>query len=131
AMLFRKTNPAPRWPSVRYAALSIAAFAVPVGGYFLWRHAYFGLWVPNTAVAKSQDLPGPGDIARTGELMEYIGAPAIIVLAVIITLAVLRPITWRRGLVTLLIPLALALLAFAVLNPDWMVQYRFATPVWV
>jgi hypothetical protein len=29
-----------------------------------------------------------------------------------------------------LIPLALALVAFGVLVPDWMEQYRFATPVW-
>ncbi len=30
-----------------------------------------------------------------------------------------------------LIPLALALVAFGVLVPDWMEQYRFATPVWM
>jgi hypothetical protein len=30
----------------------------------------------------------------------------------------------------LLIPLALALVAFGILVPDWMEQYRFATPVW-
>lgn len=35
-----------------HAVMSVAAFAVPVGAYFLWRHATFGLWVPNTAVAK-------------------------------------------------------------------------------
>ena len=131
AMIFRKTDRSPLWPSARYAVLSVAAFAVPVGGYFLWRYAYFGRWVPNTAVAKSQDVPGLGDIARTGELVDYIGAPAIIVLAVILTLAFTRPLWWRRGLVALLVPLALALTAFVVLNPDWMVQYRFATPVWV
>src|SRR6185312_10542804 len=29
-----------------------------------------------------------------------------------------------------LIPLGLALTAFGVLVPDWMEQFRFATPVW-
>jgi hypothetical protein len=30
----------------------------------------------------------------------------------------------------LLVPLALALLAYAVLIPDWMPEFRFATPIW-
>jgi hypothetical protein len=36
----------------------------------------------------------------------------------------------RRPLAAVLVPLGLALLAYCVLNPDWMAQYRFATPVW-
>jgi hypothetical protein len=30
----------------------------------------------------------------------------------------------------LLVPLGLAVASYAVLQPDWMAQYRFATPVW-
>ena len=35
------------------------------------------------------------------------------------------------ALALLLIPLGLALVAFGILVPDWMEQYRFATPVWM
>jgi hypothetical protein len=41
-----------------------------------------------------------------------------------------RPGVRRRALVVLLVPLALAVVAFGVLAPDWMGQLRFATPVW-
>ena len=130
AMLFRANNRPRFGPSLRYALLSVAAFAAPVGGYFLWRHFHFGRWLPNTAVAKSQDIPGLADIARLGELVNYIGAPLILLMMIIGTLVLRRPFWWRRGLVALLVPLSLAVLAFVVLNPDWMVQYRFATPAW-
>src|SRR4029077_12156182 len=36
----------------------------------------------------------------------------------------------RTAIALILVPLALALVAFGVLVPDWMEQYRFATPVW-
>jgi hypothetical protein len=36
----------------------------------------------------------------------------------------------RDGLVILLVPLGLALAAYGVLVPDWMLQHRFASPVW-
>gem|GEM_PF-5064293 len=59
------------------------------------------------------------------------GVPTVVALAVVVPLACTRGLWWRHGLVALLVPLALALLAFVALNPDWMVQYRFATPVWM
>jgi hypothetical protein len=34
----------------------LAALLVPVGAFLLWRHAYYGLWLPNTYWAKNPPL---------------------------------------------------------------------------
>jgi hypothetical protein len=54
----------------------------------------------------------------------------VVVAAAAIGAALARPWPGRRGLVVLLVPLALAVVAFGVLEADWMEQLRFATPVW-
>ncbi len=118
------------WSSVRHVLVSVAAFAVPYGGYLLWRYAEFGRMVPNTAVAKKQGVPEIEQLTRAGDLVQYLGAPAVLVLVVLIGLALARSSSWRDGMVALLVPLGLASLAYAVLEPDWMGQFRFATPVW-
>ncbi|NIH86243.1 hypothetical protein [Amycolatopsis granulosa] len=116
--------------SVRHALVSAAVFAVPYGGYLAWRYLEFGRLVPNTAVAKAQELPTVEQLTRVGDLVHYVGAPAVLVLVVLVGLALSRSSQWRDGLITLLVPLGLASLAYAVLAPDWMDQFRFATPVW-
>lgn len=114
--------------AARAVVVSSVAFAVPAGAYLVWRLVTFGQWLPNTALAKSQGLPGPADLARPGEIVGYLGWLAVILGAVAIGAAVTRP--WWRGMVMLLVPLALAVAAFGVLEGDWMGQLRFATPVW-
>jgi hypothetical protein len=116
--------------AVRATALSLLVFAVPVGGYLAWRLAVFGEYLPNTAIAKSQALPGLDAATRPGELVSYIGWPAALLAVAAVGAGLARPGTPRRGLVVLLVPLALAMVAFGVLAPDWMEQLRFATPVW-
>jgi hypothetical protein len=114
----------------RHIGLSVAAFALPTGIYFCWRYFEFGRLLSNPTVAKGQDAPGIETLTRTGELVSYAGALAVLVLASIVGLALTGRAQWRRGLVALLVPLAIALAAYAVLKPDWMGAYRFATPVW-
>ncbi|NIH77619.1 hypothetical protein [Amycolatopsis viridis] len=116
--------------SVRHVLISTAVFAVPYGGYLAWRYLEFGRLVPNTAVAKGQELPSVEQLTRAGDLVQYVGAPAVLVLVILVGLALSRSCPWRDGLITLLVPLGLAALAYAVLAPDWMAQFRFATPVW-
>ncbi|MCZ4125273.1 hypothetical protein [Streptomyces sp. H39-S7] len=118
--------------SLRPIALSGTTFALPYAAHLLWRHAEFGRWVPNTAVAKAQRTPSPADLAHTTELIVYAGwALALAALACTAT-ALVRPDPGasRRALTAVLVPLSLALTAYGMLQRDWMALYRFATPVW-
>lgn len=112
------------------AAHGVAAFALPVGLYGVWRLVTFGDWLPNTARAKVQGLPSAADLNRPGDLLAYAGWLAVVGGVVLVVVASRRHGPTRRALVGLGIPLVLALTAYAVLAPDWMGQYRFATPVW-
>lgn len=116
--------------SVRSAALSSLAFLVPVGAYFLWRYLTFGTLLSLPAMAKNQGLPEFTDLSRSGDLLLYVGALAAIAFAVVVGLVLRRPSPLRTGLVPLLVTLSLAVVAYSVLKPDWMGEYRFATPVW-
>ncbi|WP_031465726.1 hypothetical protein [Sciscionella sediminilitoris] len=115
--------------SVRRILVSVAAFIVPFGLYLLWRYLEFGKLVPNTSVAKSQGLPTVANLNRIGELLDYVG-PALVLAALIGIGFALAKCPWRAALATLLVPLTLAVLAYVVIEPDWMGQFRFATPVW-
>ncbi|MET7537380.1 hypothetical protein [Streptomyces sp. NPDC005507] len=117
--------------SVRALALHAGVVAVPYGAFLLWRHAVFGLWVPNTAVAKAQQTPELAQLAQTGDLLTYAGWAFALIGALCAGAVLARPGTARRALVALLVPLLLSLLAYGVLGRDWMALYRFATPVWV
>lgn len=119
------------WPiALRQVLYYLAAFAIPFGSYLLWRIGEFGRLVANTAVAKHQATPTVHDLTRAGELVQYVGAPAVVVVAAVIGIALTGRHEHRDGLVALLVPLALATIAYCVLQPDWMGQFRFATPVW-
>ncbi|OLT00997.1 hypothetical protein BJF90_06785 [Pseudonocardia sp. CNS-004] len=113
--------------AVRAAALSLLVSAVPVVGYLAWRLAVFGEYLPNTAIAKAQGLPGLSAATRPGELVTYVGWPAALLAVAAVGVVLARPGPARRALVALLVPLALAVVAFGVLAPDWMGQLRFAT----
>jgi hypothetical protein len=114
--------------AARAVALSVLVFAVPVGAYLAWRLATFGEYLPNTAIAKSQGLPGAAAAARPVELVSYVGWPAALLAVAAVGAVVARP--GHRAFVAMLVPLALAVVAFGVLEPDWMGELRFATPVW-
>ena len=108
------------------AAVSLAVAAVPVGAYLVWRVHRFGLLVPNTAIAKGQGAPEGGMLLELGGYGGVLVASSAVLGAVAL---VVVPAA-RSGLVALLVPLMLALVAYAVLEPDWMGELRFATPVW-
>jgi hypothetical protein len=126
-LVLRRTDLA---AAARAVVVSTVAFAVPAGAYLVWRLTTFGEWLPNTALAKSQGLPGAAELARPGEIVGYAGWLAALLAAVAIGAALARSWPGRRGLVVLLVPLALAVAAFGVLEGDWMGELRFATPVW-
>ncbi|GAA1219262.1 hypothetical protein [Prauserella alba] len=126
-----RRSPGPVSASVRHVALSVAAFVGATGAYFLWRRITFGEWLSAPSIAKSQGLPYPTDLAKAGQIVGYAGAPAILLVCVFVGMLLARPPWWRRGLFALLVPLGLALVAFTVLEDDWMGHLRFATPIWV
>lgn len=120
----------PRACALRPAVLSTAAFTVPYAAHLLWRHAEFGRWVPNTAVAKAQRPPHLAALAHTTELLSFAGPTLVLATLACTAAALARPGPPRRALLAVLIPFLLALTAYGMLRRDWMALYRFATPVW-
>jgi hypothetical protein len=116
--------------ALQLSLAEVAAFAVPVGTYLVWRLVTFGDYLPNTARAKEQGLLNVNDLSKPGELAGYAGWLAVClgVASVAVTLA--RPSPIRTAVTMVLVPLGLAMVSYSLLQPDWMAQYRFATPVW-
>jgi hypothetical protein len=116
--------------AMRASALSLMAFAIPVGGYFIWRWATFGAWLPNTAVAKGQSLPNAGNLAQPAQILGYTGWLSVLLGTLCVGAVLARQSLVRTGVVALLVPLVLAVTAYGLLPGDWMGQLRFATSVW-
>jgi hypothetical protein len=116
--------------AVRVSLVSAGAFAVPWGGYLVFRVVTFHEWVSGPAIAKGQAMPGPGQLIRTGEIVGYAGALLVLVVTVCAGIVLSRPSRLRTGLIAVLVPLGLAITGFTVLMPDWMGEQRFSTPVW-
>jgi hypothetical protein len=112
------------------AALSLAAFAVPYGTYLIYRVTTFGELLSAPAIAKGQSMPEADQLIRAGELVSYAGALLVLVLAVSVGIVLSHPSRLRTGMIALLVPLGLAIMAHAVLMPDWMGEQRFSTPIW-
>ncbi|MGH3631660.1 MAG: hypothetical protein ACRDRL_30005 [Sciscionella sp.] len=115
--------------ALRPVGLFLAAFGIPFGGYETWRVVEFGSLLATPSIAKSQGLPTVASLTRPIGLVHYVGIGAVVVAALLVGFALYRA-PWRRALTALLVPLALAVIAYGVLMPDWMTEFRFATPVW-
>jgi hypothetical protein len=105
------------------------------------RYQTWGMLVPNTAVAKSQNGLDFAGWAKVTDLVDHVGWPITFVALLLVGMTLaqfLRPTpTWRAdnafklgqyGLTAVFLP---SLGAYALLNEDWMIQLRFATPFWV
>ncbi|MET0134869.1 MAG: hypothetical protein ABW215_14905 [Kibdelosporangium sp.] len=117
--------------SLRAGLLSVAAFLLPFGAYLLFRWFEFGRIVPNTAVAKAQPVPEFTDLGKVVEVIQYAGWMLVVLLVGCLAMVMARPSRLRTGMIAALVPLGLAVVAFCVLDADWMGEYRFATPIWV
>lgn len=132
------------WASLRAVLVAVLTFVVPAAGLLLARHAEFGQWLPNTAVAKAQSGLSIQSVLRLGDLLNA-ATPAgaiggTVLVSAALTVAVRR---WRRrtretrpdaahnfwpaGL-GMLVTFVLGVAAFGVLKKDWMGMWRFATP---
>ena len=116
--------------SAATAGISVAAFAVPAGGYLLWRLATFHELLPNTALAKAQRTPEFTVAHRAIDIIGYAGWPVVLIAAACVGAVIARPSSTRRAVVVLAVPMGLSVFAYTVLARDWMGELRFATPVW-
>lgn len=116
--------------SARAVLVSAAGFLVPFGGYLVFRWLEYGRLVPNTAVAKAQPLPTIADIAKAGTVIQYAGWLLVAVAIVCLAMVIQKPSKLRAALIGVLVPFALSVVAFCVLQTDWMGHLRFATPIW-
>ncbi|WP_285610716.1 glycosyltransferase family 39 protein [Actinokineospora globicatena] len=110
--------------------ISVGAFAVPFGAYLVYRWFTFHRLVPNTAVAKDQPLPVLADLGKPSLLVDYVGWASALLVVGLVAATLARRTPTRAHLAGLLVPLGLAVLAFCVLQADWMGEFRFATPIW-
>jgi hypothetical protein len=117
-------------PTLLAAGKSVLAFAVPYGLFLAWRYHEFHLLVTNTTVAKGQSTPTLLSLSRGSDLIGYIGWAAVLVAVGCIGIVLTQRSNVRNAVVALVVPLVLAIVAYCVLNSDWMGEYRFATPVW-
>jgi hypothetical protein len=116
--------------TLKASVISVVAFAVPVGAYLAWRLVMFGDYLPNTARAKEQGLPTFADFNKPAALVGYTGWFTVCFGIAVVAVAISRSSTTRTAVAMVLVPLVLAVMSYAILRPDWMAQFRFATPVW-
>ena len=123
--------PGPVRSRLRAAGVGFAVGVAPVLLYELWRVLTFGALVPTTALAKQQGVLSTLDLARPADLVGFAGWLASLTVAGAVGVVLSRRSAAATVVVrVLLVPLGLALAAYAVLAADWMPLARFATPVW-
>lgn len=129
--------------SLRSVLIAGATFAIPAALLLFLRYQTWGLLVPNTAVAKSQNGLDFAGMTKVTQLVEHVGWPIAFLALLLVGMTfvqILTPTptpTWRAdnafklglyGLTAVFLP---SFAAYALLNEDWMIQLRFATPFWV
>ena len=131
AVLVAAGSEEPRARRLRGAATSFVAGVVPVLLYEVWRVATFGALLPTTALAKQQGVLSTLDLARPADLVSLAGWLGCLTVAGAVGVVLSRRGAPAAVMVrVLLVPLGLALVAYAGLAADWMALARFATPVW-
>jgi hypothetical protein len=115
----------------------LLTFLLPVAAYFLWRHSFYGVWMPNTYFAKKTPLEyalvkGGNYLGRTffpflNENMVYLALAAA--WWTMILAGVFSTDRFRRPPLLLVPLLALGQIVFAVrAGGDWMAGWRYMIP---
>lgn len=123
ALLFAAAFPmiVRRWPAiVRYSPTVVVLY----GGFLLWRHAYFGAWLPNTYYAKI-GMTTIDPMTRLLELASLFFQTWLVAIPLILC-AVMGALL-DRSLRPVLIFASLGIVTFCLMPADWMGEYRFAT----
>ncbi|HEX9294926.1 MAG TPA: hypothetical protein VF881_03805 [Polyangiaceae bacterium] len=103
-----------------------ALFTLVLGSHVLWRHAYYGRWLPNTFSAKTGNFSGQVE-SGWGYVQNYfVHAGPLIWLSV---LGLVWAVEARRRDVAPIALIAAAMLAYVVaVGGDWMPYFRFLAP---
>ena len=108
-------------------------FGLTAGSYLSFRWLYFGEWMPNTYYAKG----GPettGLLPHAFDLLSGLASHLGVGLVLAITVLSIRLVSLRSysyGHLVLGLFMLWSGLAHLLLPPDWMGEYRFATPFFV
>ena len=109
-------------------AYSIAAFTAIVGAHLIWRHSYYGAWLPNTLAAKTGDLRTQ---ATSG--LHYISVFAneggLLVALLPLGIGVAFFSHRRRPLLALTALTAFNLAYLLLVGADWMPKWRYLLPL--
>jgi hypothetical protein len=104
----------------------LALFAAPLAAHLLWRHSYYGAWLPNTLSAKTGEVDtqiGQG----VGYVKGYIDQASPVVWLALFALA--KGLMERRRALLALAAITVAFTGYVVLvGGDWMPFHRFLAP---
>jgi hypothetical protein len=127
----------------RRDAIWLCVFLLPMSLFILWRHAYYGDWLPNTVVAKSMPLStaldfamGPAYLLRTifGNLSGRTGAVVIsICLWLLVILGAECPEMKQGGARLIVFAVLAQALVLLRSGGDWMTGWRYmmaSVPLW-
>jgi hypothetical protein len=117
----------PRTVFSRRNLLRGSIFVVPIAIHMLWRHGYYGTWLPNTLSAKT------GSIAQqvaggAKYVLDFVAHEGPIVYVALFGVA--AGLVWRR--LELLALSAIVLtggIYIVIVGGDWMTLFRFAAPL--
>ena len=124
----------------RGSFIYLPAFLLIYGGYEVFRYMYFGDILPNTYYAKAASiasgvyLQGGGGVYKfMSLLMSIFGgfAPVALVVYPILTAFLMRRRECRGPLFLSFLFLTMSVSIYQVMPPDWMREFRFATPVFI
>jgi arabinofuranosyltransferase len=104
-----------------------AVFVAIVGAHLLWRHAYYGAWVPNTLTAKTGDIGQQiaGGLDYFEKFVRHEG-PVIYLVLLGVALALVR----RQAALCAAAAIVLVGSVYVVIvGGDWMPLYRFFAPI--
>jgi hypothetical protein len=126
----------------RHLASYIALFVAVVATYVSFRLAYFGEWLPNTYYAKpgssiarvlgegvSGNLLALSDLLAKSAFPQGHGLAIVVLLSYPILLVARSSINGGRPILIVFLFLLAGFLAYRILPPDWMGEYRFASPL--
>ena len=116
--------------ALRQLAIVAAVSAAVVLPHLLWRHAYYGAWLPNSVVAKTTGLPSALTEQGLPYVLRFLGMPPF---AALLGLGGAVVALWRsprdRGLHLLLAASLVYLALVASVGGDYMPAARFLMPL--